>query len=653
MSRRRAAQQSGANKPVASIALNAPSKVNSRETRSQKRKSAGIADNREQNAEQPEQPAKRSRRQTKESGLKSALAPLQNVLKTPTPAPTTRRKMARTPSTAIGQASVAMVESHTLEPAIPTTTIKIPSLARRGGPVLIQTDDEDEDNSSSKRLQAQQEFEDAQENDSDSESDMIEDIEDIKMLNQEFERENDSGSAAKYYAEEEARFTTQNRSEKTKKQGDVGTPSTPCRSEDNGLLSNLESEDVVSTHAPMTKKMQRIAAKLVGELPVVSSDGKEMELPAPALALSQSGQLVWLPHTNLVLKTSSDASWSYKLDLKSQNPQIRSVVKAATRKATLELVINGNECALHTAGLNVITLDALIKCADELGFDEDLDISHRLQDGDLTTYAGFSSVVLTAFGLDYSEGGIEEAKQLVANSDYIYQLSPSGTTYDYSRPFSHDVIHKYLSAALFSSTKYSKLIMSEKAKIFKSSLPQKPLELELPKAMVAMAACVIHSIVQDHAKSIEENFPPTGLNSLWTTFIAVLTNLETASRVNYHKLMHKLYLKSSRSVAPTEHGLSQDQILQRINLAAFAANGNDDDSSLSESDLDQRASQDAQRATTAFSSVDGNATLDSPGSSNGDGPSDDRPGNDGDGSGDNGDGSGGNGDGSASDVHDI
>ncbi|KAJ3931468.1 MAG: hypothetical protein NXY57DRAFT_961744 [Lentinula lateritia] len=645
MSRRRAAQQSGGNKPVASIALNAPSKVNSRETRSQKRKLAGIADNRELNAEQPEQPAKRSRRQTKESGLGSALAvlayqssrrqknktrpadltsqPLQNVLKTPTLAPTTRRKMARIPSTAISQASAAMVESRTLEPAMPTTTIKIPHLARRGGPVLIQTDDEDEDNPSSKWLQAQQEFKDVQENDSDSESDMIGDIEDIEMLNQEFERENDSDSAAKYYAEEEARFTTQNRSEKTKKQGDMGTPSTLRRSEDNGLLLNLESEDIVSTHAPMTKKMQRIAARLVGELPVVSSDGQEMESPALALALSQSGQPAWLPHTNLVLKTSSDASWSYKLDLKSQNPQIRSVVKAATRKATLELVINGNECALHTAGLNVITLDALIKCADELGFDEDLDISHRLEDGDLTTYvqplmkyvaqrviieqktlkAGFSSVVLTAFGLDYSEGGIEEAKQLVANSDYIYQLSPSGTTYDYSRPFSHDVIHKYLSAALFSLTKYLKLIMSEKAKIFKSSLPQKPLELELPKAMVAMEACV--------------------------------------------------RLLAGCSVAPTEHGLSQDQILQRINLAAFAANGNDDDSSLLESDLDQRASQDAQRAITAFSGVDGNATLDSPGSSNGDGPSDDRPGNDGDGSGDNGEGSGGNGDGSASDVHNI
>lgn len=84
--------------------------------------------------------------------------------------------------------------------------------------------------------------------------------------------------------------------------------------------------------------------------------------------------------------------------------------------------------------------------------------------------------------------------------------------------------------------------------------------------------------------------------------MAILTNLEIASRVNYHKLMHKLYLQSSyvfslcsysnslilfsRTVAPTEHGLSQDQILQRINLTAFAANGGDDDSSRSSSESD-------------------------------------------------------------------
>ncbi|KAJ3859752.1 hypothetical protein EV359DRAFT_67898 [Lentinula novae-zelandiae] len=207
----------------------------------------------------------------------------------------------------------------------------------------------------------------------------------------------------------------------------------------------------------------------------------------PLASMPQSIEPTWLPHTSLVLKPSSDAN----------QVALRIIIERKTLKT------------------------------------------------------GFSSVVLAAFGLDYSEESIKEAKRLVANFDYIYQLLPSGD-YDYSQPFSHNVIDKYLSAAIFSSTKYLRLLTSKKATIFRSSFPQKPLELELPKAMVAMAALC------DHAKSVEENFPPTGLHSLWTTFIAVLTNLETASRVNYHQLMHKLYLKSTHFVAPTQHGLSQD-----------------------------------------------------------------------------------------------
>lgn len=61
--------------------------------------------------------------------------------------------------------------------------------------------------------------------------------------------------------------------------------------------------------------------------------------------------------------------------------------------------------------------------------------------------------------------------------------------------------------------------------------------------------------------------------------------------------MHKLYLKASygvhvffdihtlltsidyfrKTVAPAAHGLSKEQILKRINFAAFAASGNSDD----------------------------------------------------------------------------
>ncbi|GAV99758.1 hypothetical protein LENED_001238 [Lentinula edodes] len=480
-----------------------------------------------------------------------------------------------------------------------------------------------------------QEIKEAQEgNDSDQDSDLNGDIGDIDCN---IERQNDS-EAAKHFNKEAAQFPTRSHGRKNRT-GDTGMVNNRSRQvevEEDIEEALSSSEDDVPKLAPVTK-VQRMAAKLAVELPVVSTKDADMPAPTSTLPQFQSAEPAWLPHTNLILKPSTDATWSYRLDLKAQNAQVRSVVKAARSRATLELVTNGEECGLQTSGLNAITLGALIQCADELGFNADLDLSHRLEEGDHTTYArplikyvaqrvilerrtlktGFSSVVLTAFGLDYSEEGIEDAKQLVANSDYIYQLLPSGL-YDYARPFSHNVIHKYLSAALFSSTKYSKLIMSRKASIFVSSLPHKPLELELPKAMVAMASCVIHSILQDHAKFTEENFPPTGLHSQWSTFMAILTNLETASKVNYHKLMHKLYLQSSRTVAPTEHGLSQDQILQRINLTAFAANGGDDDSSSSSSESDpvHGSSNDGERTISLSGDGMANNSLNGEGSAN-------------------------------------
>ncbi|KAJ3920758.1 hypothetical protein F5877DRAFT_76852 [Lentinula edodes] len=634
MSSRRASRQSGGNKPVDTVVASTPTNENPRETRSRKRKSTGSKpDNRELETEQPAKRLRGSRKDTiltsvstpqfsrrqrnknknvlAPTPLDSAIQPMQAAQEMPTPTRkpqrNTRTKLSATPRGILALTGADTPKSRGRVAAKTPVITQTLNQIRRGRPVVIQSDDEDEGKYASDLLfnqrHTRQEIKEAQEgNDSDQDSDLNGDIGDIDC---DIERQNDS-EAAKHFNEEAAQFPTRSHGRKNRT-GDTGMVNNRSRQvevEEDIEEALSSSEDDVPKLAPVTK-VQRMAAKLAVELPVVSTKDADMPAPTSTLPQFQSAEPAWLPHTNLILKPSTDATWSYRLDLKAQNAQVRSVVKAARSRATLELVTNGEECGLQTSGLNAITLGALIQCADELGFDADLDLSHRLEEGDHTTYArplikyvaqrvilerrtlktGFSSVVLTAFGLDYSEAGIEEAKQLVANSDYIYQLLPSGL-YDYARPFSHNVIYKYLSAALFSSTKYSKLITSRKASIFVSSLPHKPLELELPKAMVAMASCVIHSILQDHAKFTEENFPPTGLHSQWSTFMAILTNLETASRVNYHKLMHKLYLQSSRTVAPTEHGLSQDQILQRINLTAFAANGGDDDSSSSSSESD-------------------------------------------------------------------
>ncbi|KAJ3808523.1 hypothetical protein F5876DRAFT_67192 [Lentinula aff. lateritia] len=647
MSSRRASRQSGGNKPVDTVVASTPTNENPRETRSRKRKSTGSKlDNRELETEQPTkclrgskkdtiltsvstpQFSRRQRNKNKNvlapTPLDSAIQPMQAAQEMPTPTQKPQRNT-RTKLSSTLRGIIALTGAD---------TSKSKGRVAAKTPVITQTLNQIRSDLLFNQPHTRQEIKEAQEgNDSDQDSDLSGDIGDIDCK---VERQNDS-EAAKHFNEEvpihAAQFPTRSHGRKNRT-GDTGMVNNRSRQvevEEDIEEALSSSEDDVPKLAPVTKKVQRMAAKLAVELPVVST--KDADMPAPTSTLPQfrSAEPAWLPHTNLILKPSTDATWSYRLDLKAQNAQVRSVVKAARSRATLELITNGKECGLQTSGLNAITLGALIQCANELGFDADLDVSHQLEEGDHTTYArplikyvaqrvilerrtlktGFSSVVLTAFGLDYSEEGIEEAKQLVANSDYIYQLLPSGL-YDYTRPFGHNVIYKYLSAALFSSTKYSKLITSRKASIFVSSLPHKPIGTSKSHGSYGQLC--------DHAKFTEENFPPTGLHSQWSTFMAILTNLETASRVNYHKLMHKLYLQSSRAVAPTEHGLSQDQILQRINLTAFAANGGDNDSSSSSSESDPVHGSSNDGECTISLSRDGMAdSLNGEGSANGNG----------------------------------
>ncbi|KAJ3926267.1 MAG: hypothetical protein NXY57DRAFT_966730 [Lentinula lateritia] len=285
-----------------------------------------------------------------------------------------RHEMTNTPSNLCR--SPALLTANTFKPnthAAPGARLSMNTtrMTRRGGPVLIPSDDEDADPPFSNQSQIRQEYKNAQEDDSNGESDPNLDFKDAEMFDRESECQNHL-EAATYFAEEGARFITQC--------GDftVGTI---------GAALNQHG---------MTKKVQRMTAKLAGELPVVTPNHEETK---PSASMPQSIEPTWLPHTSLVLKPSSDASWSHKLDLKSQNPQIRSVVKAATRQASLEVVINGSVERGYAVALRVIIERKTLK-------------------------TGFSSVVLTAFGLDYSEESIEEAKRLVANSDYIYQLLP-------------------------------------------------------------------------------------------------------------------------------------------------------------------------------------------------------------------------------------
>ncbi|KAK7461472.1 hypothetical protein VKT23_008649 [Stygiomarasmius scandens] len=193
------------------------------------------------------------------------------------------------------------------------------------------------------------------------------------------------------------------------------------------------------------------------------------------------------------------------------------------------------------------------------------------------------STVLNALGLDNSPEGIAAAAQLVRDGDYIYAKNSAGD-YDYQSPFVNDVIHRYMSKMFWGNNKFARLLDPYRARLFISLLPDQArtkLELEVPEAMVAIASCAIHAIILDHSLSTVAKFPPVGLHRQWTGYVDLLKEMRVKNKTRAHKIMHGIYLKASHSLAPATHGLSEAQIIGRVNWEAFEEESENERDSLS------------------------------------------------------------------------
>ncbi|THU96534.1 hypothetical protein K435DRAFT_797283 [Dendrothele bispora CBS 962.96] len=64
---------------------------------------------------------------------------------------------------------------------------------------------------------------------------------------------------------------------------------------------------------------------------------------------------------------------------------------------------------------------------------------------------------------------------------------------------------------------------------------------------------------------------------LQTSYIYPVGKTESANKHKYHKFMHKMYLTTFQSIAPATHGLTRDEILDRIqdSWADFEADNDD------------------------------------------------------------------------------
>ncbi|KAJ3859073.1 hypothetical protein EV359DRAFT_68476 [Lentinula novae-zelandiae] len=374
--------------------------------------------------------------------------------------------------------------------------------------------------------------------------------------------------------------------------------------DDNSTLTeNLEFE--FSPLARTTPVSGRQAQRLVEELPVVViSDMANSVTLAEVQEKHVEKEPQWMPHTNIILNRYTSTTRTFTLGKNSQNDDVKGVISLAIKCGCLLLFMepelkeeceeeeyrrNVDACCLTVSGLKKLTLDALVWAAEQHGFEGENDMADRLERGDTAKYVNslikyvsghislergslknYSATILAALDIDNSPAGIVKAHELVRESNYIYPIGRNGQ-YDYSRPFKHKVVTRYLNDALFSNSKFSKsYIAPHKAKLFKSSILKRPLELELPKRMLAMASCVIHAVLVDVGKSKKDDFPPSGLETQWQTFLDILTGLESSSKLNFHMFVHKLYLRASHSVSLTTHGLSTTEVLRRIDFEAFA-----------------------------------------------------------------------------------
>ncbi|THU78903.1 hypothetical protein K435DRAFT_811157 [Dendrothele bispora CBS 962.96] len=193
---------------------------------------------------------------------------------------------------------------------------------------------------------------------------------------------------------------------------DIGFNSVPATSDGEGLTSQDEQEDIEEFPPPKSKR------------PIVTSAAATTTAATQAASTQPSSDPntapVWLPRTEIILKPYTDATRSFAMAMHGQIPEMKAVIRLAQKIGPVKM------------GLEAISIASLIEAAEELGYDGEGDIAHRMENGDMDKYIKplkgyvahgigmertdikkpFSSVVLVALGLDDSPEGVYEAGEL-------------------------------------------------------------------------------------------------------------------------------------------------------------------------------------------------------------------------------------------------
>ncbi|KAL0572145.1 hypothetical protein V5O48_009823 [Marasmius crinis-equi] len=268
----------------------------------------------------------------------------------------------------------------------------------------------------------------------------------------------------------------------------------------------------------------------------------------------------WKDRTKLELPTGpSGNTVKSQLPLLKQNHAIQEVIRKSIEKAFIHTCLDTSINPFSSVGMLEISRKCLIQAA-ETKYGGEYDIAHRLEDGDLLEYvqpiSGCTShrlrilltktkddcvaVVKNCLDLENTEAGRIKAKNLSDLNSYIYppQTDPALVR---AAPFANPVIAKTIGAAFFAkkSKYYERIRASE---VFQSSVKDKPMEKEIPKAMVAFACVIIMNVLQSHQTGLYQDFGcSTTHESTYAAILVLLNEVQARLPVWYHTTMHDMY----------------------------------------------------------------------------------------------------------------
>ncbi|KAI0949315.1 hypothetical protein AcW1_008967 [Taiwanofungus camphoratus] len=243
------------------------------------------------------------------------------------------------------------------------------------------------------------------------------------------------------------------------------------------------------------------------------------------------------------------------LSLTAQRQRVQKVLRTAIDKILAFICFN--HAFPESLALQSFTKTALMDCAHSLGFE---DIVLRLKNDsryadDLTTVPiqrvyNFRSALKSKTDLlvpghyGCKPGCSEIVEWLLYDSHYLYQCKPETRTFLSNKPFLHDGIVAGLNQAFFNGRAS---IGMKNLHLFSSSLPEKPDEKELPKAMCALMGASTRSSISEWVSGTHkaDEFTADRAVDAYNEAFVLLERIQQEGPLQYHALMHRLFTMAS------------------------------------------------------------------------------------------------------------